>query len=356
MLFENTTQCLYYLGQDNNIREWCIWAEGNIIHINHGVMNGSKQIRREEVAHGKGGRSLFQQVESRINSRINKQKLKGYKDTIEEARKGRTNALNLAKPMLAQPIKKVKRIDFANAIIQYKYDGHRCLITNQDGVIKAYSRNGKYIKTIDHILEGINIPPGATLDGELYAHGATLQQISSWAKRDIPLPETSKLRFHCYDFLSSDVYRARKEFLEGLELGSAAEIVPMWDYESEEHLKQTFNNAREDGYEGLIIRLDGFGYEDAKRSRSLLKVKQFFDAEFKVTGFHRSEKGLPMVNCVAENGVRFSVVAPGNMTEKENVLMFPETFMGKRLTVEYSTITKDGVPFHPVARAWREDL
>lgn len=357
MLFEHSRHDLYYLGQDGKMRIWTISVEGNYLVIHHGHLNGQMQTTTEEIVIGKGGRSVFQQIESRVQSRINKQKLKGYKESIAEAAKGPTNALGLSKPMLAQPINKVKKIDFTNAIIQYKYDGHRCLITNQDGELKAYSRNGKYIKTISHILDDINIAPGVTLDGELYAHGATLQQISSWAKRDTPIPQTKNLRFHCYDILTPDPYRVRKEFLEDIILGETAEVVPMWDYINEKYLKQTFNNAREDGYEGLIVRLDGFGYEDAKRSKSLLKVKQFFDTEVQIFGFYRSDRGnVPMIKCIFTNGKQFDVVAPGSKHEKEIALANPTIYLNKLLTVEYSTITKDGVPFQPVAKGWRDDL
>ena len=47
------------------------------------------------------------------------------------------------------------------------------------------------------------------------------------------------------------------------------------------------------------------------------------------------------------------VSAPGNMDDKVRILTEADNYIGKSVNVKYSNITKDGVPFHPVATAFR---
>jgi ATP-dependent DNA ligase len=354
MLYEIEKQELFYLGADGKMRHWTISVSGYQLVIMHGHLNGAMQTQYETISVGKAGRSQHQQIISRMRSRVNAQKLKGYKDTIEEAALGPSNVLSLKKPMLAQVWQKVKGIDTTNALVQHKYDGNRCLVTKQNGELKAYTRNGKYIETIDHILAGMQLDEGQTIDGELYCHGATLQEIVSWIKRK--QPNTQKLRYHVYDMISDDVFMERYYALKELELGDYTSIVPTWTFESIASLPARLAQARDDGYEGLIVRLDGYGYEDAKRSKSLLKVKQFFDCEVEVYDVYRSAKGMPMLKCIMPTGEHFDIVAPGAHQEKEAVLNNPLYYIHKPLTIEYSAITKDGMPFHPIARRWRDDV
>lgn len=332
----------------SHIQEWSISMSGETIYIEHGVLHGKKQIKTETVPRGKAGRSMHQQITSRVNSRINKQKLQGYKDTIEEAKEGPSNALGLIQPMLAQPLNKVK-VDISEAWVQYKYDGNRCLITKQNGQNIAYSRRGKVIDTIGHITDAIRLQEGETIDGELYAHGATLQEIVSWVRKD--QPGTRRVQFHAYDYVSNIPYSRRLLQLRSLTLGSSSQVVPTKHMSQIKSLDTHFNEARELGYEGLILRIGNAGYEMNKRSKSLLKVKKFLDAEFKVYDIQMSEKEVPVVDCG-----HFKVTAPGSFEEKQRIFENKDDYIGQWLTVEFSGYTADGIPFHPVALRFRRDI
>lgn len=352
MLFEIPETALYMKDAKGIVREWKIQQNGGDIVIHHGVVNGQQQQVRETVKQGKAARTLQQQIESRINSRINKQELKGYKRTLEEALAGRTNALGLYRPMLAQSYQKVKNVSIENSWVQMKYDGCRMLVTKQNGKLLAYSRNGKIMENIDHILNGINIPEGTTLDGECYAHGHSLQEVVSWIKRK--QANTYRLEYHIYDLVSSEIFANRLEILRSYQYGQMAHLVPTQHISEIDSIQKQFSKAKETGYEGLILRTDVAGYEDGKRSKSLLKIKQFLDDEFTVIEIEKSDKNRTVVTCLARNGKTFKVSPPGTLPERLKVYDNYEFYIGKTLRIEYSVLTADGIPFHGVATEWRD--
>jgi len=332
-----------------HMQVWAIEVEGDALIIQYGVEGGATQEQIEHIEGGKGGRTLWQQINSRFKSRVNKQKLQGYKPSREEALKGPSNAMGLPQPMLAQVYSKVKA-DISNAFIQYKYDGNRCLITRRDNELIAYSRRGKVIDTIDHILESVDLEEGQTIDGELYSHGATLQEIVSWVRK--AQPGTKKIKFHAYDLISIMKYEDRWAALEGMKWGEFAEVIPTWHMSKVNSLDKKFEEARDEGYEGLILRVGDSGYEVNKRSKSLLKVKQFFDAEFQCISMHLSKAGVPMAKCSCQGGT-FDVVLPGTYEEKGEQFINLSHYINQLLTVEFSGYTKDQIPFQPIAKTWR---
>ena len=350
---------LYQVDAKGKMREWTIWANDNIIYIEHGLRNGMKQLKEEIVRVGLARRTLDEQIALRVRSRINKQFDRGYKNSPGEAlRLKGTNSMGMYKPMLAQPLKKVKNIDYSNAFIQHKYDGHRCLISNIAGEKIAYSRQGKLIRSIDHILDGVYIQEGDTIDGELYCHGVSLQAIGSWVKRE---QDASKnLMFHAYDIVSPQPFNERIDQLRDKVIDPrVALVVPTAPIHSAEEVSEMFVHSREQGYEGSILRWGEAGYEVGKRSASLVKIKKTADAEAIVTGVIPSKDGWGILECALNNKgtiVNFKMPAPGSMDQKYRVMINKEQYIGKYVTFEYANLTADGVPFHPNALRFREDI
>ena len=334
------------------LRQWSIAVEDYIIVIKHGQLGGVQQVTTEEVEEGKAGRTLEEQIELRVSSRINKQKDKGYTEDIQFAERNTVNALGLKKPMLAQPLKNIKNIDFDNAFIQHKYDGNRCLIANIGGKKIAYTRNSKVYATIDHILDSISIPANTILDGELYCHGQSLQTIISWCKRDKPIPESKRLRYHCYDIISPKPFTERLNDLYEIDFGEHGELVPTVKVTSLDTVFAFLKASLEAKYEGTILRWGNFGYEDGKRSKSLIKIKEWKDDVFVVVGINPSKDYWAILTCILPKGASFSISAPGTIEEKREVLINKQNYLGRSVRVEYQNLTKDGVPFHPVATNW----
>lgn len=345
---------LYAKDVSGNLRVWYISVVEDIIRISYGIFNGAIQHQEEQITSGKGGKTLAEQINSRYQSRINKQLLKGYKHTIEEALQATipTNALLMPKPMLAQKGKPIPRKCF----IQYKYDGNRCMIVKDDEKVFAYSRNGKPITTVPHILEcAKDIPEGTILDGELYSHGMHLQSIRSAIACE--QFSSKKLQFLCYDTVEKVPYGNRLAILKELPFGQDIVIVPTWEIDQEddpEFIPRMFKQARSEGYEGLIARDKVTGYDVGKRSPSLLKIKQVESEEFLVIDIVPSKDNWAVLVCINEKQQTFKVSCPLGIEFKTLVLLNKDKYIGQWITVEYANLTPDGLPFHPVAIAFRE--
>lgn len=347
-----------YRKNANSIGTWRIWSEGSTIHIAHAtVMGGQEVFHQEEVQTNLSGRTLDQQIKLRITSRVSRMMDKGYKTTLDGAKASNTNQLGLARPMLAHPIDRVSTVNYSGSVLQKKLDGHRCLITRQDGRVIAYSRQGKEIPTIGHVLSDVahRIPEGVTIDGELYCHGQSLQTLASWIKRE--QPATRSLVFVAYDLMARDSYVDRhRELADMIKATSNVAVLGYTPYESDEHTSELFKRVRAQGFEGLMLRAHNFPYEDGKRSNGLLKIKHFEDDEFEVIGFEESKNGWAICQCRAKNGKTFGVSAPGTLDEKRHVWMNQGNFLGRKLTVEYAFLTSDGIPFHPNAIRWHVEI
>lgn len=331
---------------------WTIRSEGNTLIINHGQVNGSMQTKTESVELNQSGRDLEAQVALRLQSRVSRQIDKGYCYSIEEAEASKgLNASKLLRPMLAKKFKDVKNVDFNKSWLQYKYNGHRCLITCIDGENIAYSRNGKPITSIDHILSGIAIPEGHTVDGELYHHGTSLQTIGSWIKRS--QEESKKLKYIMYDTMLDLPYTKRFDVLYQYKRSSSIDIAPTQAFHGNMEIKPRLDDAIDKGYEGLMLRQNNYGYDAGARSQSLLKIKKCLDEEFLVIDVLPSKDDWGILECLLPNNETFRVSAPGTIDNKRHILYNRQQYIGRYITVEFFEWTNDGKPFHPVATNWR---
>lgn len=372
---------LYIRDNAGKVRYWTCRPEPDGLEIEHGVLGGTPQFQYEAIEFGKGGRDQDEQIESRINSRVSKQLDKGYVEDLRQAETMKPmNRLGFAKPMLAKKSEDVDMVKMMTKpfFLQNKLDGNRCLVHNDGTGLVAYTRNGKEFKTLKHILEPLEsfIPAGYTFDGELYVHGQSLQTIVSWGKR--LQPNTLKLEFHTYDLISDEPFSARYNELRDVFAASSGKLYPStrlvltskFTPESTPNfgtpavdLAGLLRLARSGGYEGLMLRSDyslnrgnweQVGYEDGKRSGSLIKLKLWEDQEFPIVDIQPSADGWAILHCLAPNGKPFTVSCPGDVTFKRHVLNNKHDYIGKNVTVQFAYWTEDGLPFHCVATAIRD--
>lgn len=340
---------LYKKDNTGQIREWSIWYDEDELVIFHGVHGGTLTEKREKVV-VKGSNTLTEQIQSRIASRCKSKRDKGYLASLAtvQLQDKAKNALGLKMPMLAHK-KKDHKGKIEEWWTQFKYNGHRCLVTNLNGTLFAYSRNGLHIKTIQHILDDIHIPVGATIDGELYIHGFSLQKISSIVKRDHVHDLGLKIKYMVYDVMLNHPYGKRIGWLQDNVQHLLVPTTFMGNYDA-----GAFKAAKSVGYEGLIVRHGSLGYEDGKRSKSLLKIKAVDDDEFEVVDIIPSADGWARLVCKFYNGKTFRVSAPGTMPEKYKVMINKELWIGRKVNVEWAELTDEGLPFHPIATMWRD--
>lgn len=246
---------------------------------------------------------------------------------------------------------------------QPKLDGIRCKI-NRFGM---WSRNGKPILGAPHVFAELAqvfvSNPDLVLDGELYNHELhdDFNKISSLVRKQKPtdeqIAEAAKfVQYHIYDVPSSkksfgDRDRTLDLFIANFGPESTLRKVTTTPIEDMLQLDIAYGAYLEDGYEGQMVRLDGL-YE-GKRSKNLLKRKEFLTSEFKLV---RIEEGNGNWAGVAkkvvfeiEDGRECGGGIRGTRPQMADLLARAESLVGKQVTVRYFTRTPDGMPRFPVA-------
>ncbi len=355
------------------IQEWSIRVEPNdddtaTIVVVYGLVGGKLQTKTEVISAGlnlgkKNATTAWEQAKLEAAATWAKQKDRKHYGLDPSG--AESAAKRAAAPMLAAKYKdEVDNVSFANAWMQPKLDGHRCLAFCDRGVVRLVSRRGTPLD-VPHIAAAVGSIVGGecVLDGELYCHGAAVTKIGGWIKKK--QPETLQLEYRVYDVVMASPYADRKAELDVVFGGESSvgpiHRVPTFAVRSREELDAFFVKCLEDGYEGAMLRWGDSPYESDDRSRSLLKVKPEDDAEFEVIGFTEakgSHAGMAIFRCVTDQGHEFGVLAPGTHAEKRHYFEHGHEYVGRHLTVEYAyfTQTEKPVPFHGRAKQFREDI
>ena len=287
------------------------------------------------------------------------------------------------KAMLAQNVGDYSRIKDNDwpLYLQPKLDGVRCLIQREGSdtafVVKAYSRTGKEWKNINHILDEL-APffannPNVILDGELYNHDLKddFEKIISLVRKTKPTDEdrieSSKMvQFHCYDIVNEDwTFEDRNLFINenfgafGKFDSDVNMIMPTPSYlvHNTEEVEAKHEEFLELGYEGSILRKNE-PYE-CKRSYTLMKVKDFSDAEATITGYElgkgKREGTLGKFMMTDDYGNEFGCPPGKGYTYKDmkDILDNIHDYIGQRATFTYFERTKAGSYRHPLFKCIR---
>lgn len=338
---------LYKKDNKNQIREWNVWIDISntygTIFVEHGLSNGKKQIKTTTIKSGKNiGKanetSIFQQCESEATSKWNKQKDKGYDETVNTV---------YFRPMLAHRMDKYPHKVKYPCYIQPKLDGLRCNILYDNGW-RAVSRNGKPYKVLDHIISSFSLPNNIILDGELYSDDITFQEIVSACKRDEPNDLTQYIKIYLYDLFDKNKNLSFRDRYQELEkyVSNKSKLVPTYKCDSYADILSYHSKFIEDGYEGSIIRNTQGIYKVDGRSYDLLKLKDFEDAEFQILSVIPDKNDEAVFTCVMNDGKTFDVKPKG--THEERMEYLDTKYIGKMLTVQYFGLTDEGVPRFPV--------
>lgn len=362
---------LYYRGKSGALYQWRIWAEGDTVLTEFGQVGGVLQVtpgkRCEPVNVGKANaRSAVEQAQAVAQSMHTFKLERKYRLDPQEAEQA------LFLPMLATPLDKVKLDNLSfPADLQPKLDGVRCLAYWDQDEIRLMSRSGKPY-TVPHIQQFLArlLPENTVLDGELYCHGVPCQTITSLVKR--AQAGQTAIQYHVYDIPESDgvdtlVWSDRKQALANILDGfTATASVQMVETKPVASLGEAMAQERqwvEAGYEGAMIRLLDGTYEWGYRSRALLKLKTFEDAEFIVTGAREGEgrmKDRVVWSCQNNDGsgTTFECQMACSMEDRAVYWQMAEQYIGRPLTVKFFGRTADGIPRFPVGKLFRsaEDL
>lgn len=370
-----------------------------VVEISHGQEGGKLTFKSELITAGKQGRSALEQAVSEAEGRIKKQVDKNYRETKEELE----NLPVLA--MLSKDHTKDGKEDTVNkgVFISDKLDGVRCLakckLSEHFGikVVTLESRTGQpYI--VPHITDellGI-MEPGDILDGELYVHGPSLQDITSAVKRTDPEKKIAAahrkmqkacggddyadaeaeyaeavmieslrkdLEFHVFDIVLMDTpFEERLEILTEYSnsrfLNDIASYVVMVPYQYVDNLEDLTTQLKwciKRGFEGIMYRTKGGLYESGKRSSGLWKFKLFMDSEFLILDVEpQKDDGSGFLVQNDLNDETFSVTL-GSMAQRAEFLANKELYIGKLITVKYQARYKNTLlPQFPTGVAIRD--
>jgi len=255
--------------------------------------------------------------------------------------------------------------------MQPKLDGYRCLVKiDAHGDVELISRSGRLFDfpQIESDIMSLGLKD-CWLDGELYVHRKSFQQVSRLIKREDP-----SVKLYLYDMIwvvEEDMpWRRRRVGLESLlQRSSVNTLVPVdtITVRSQSEVTTNFKKFRDNGYEGGIIRKLDAPYKFNGRSANLIKVKLREDAEFLVTDIVMSEKGRAKGGAifVCANDINDESFNCAMKRQKKDDKTFElrreiydnrEEYIGKIITVEFHGRSDKGIPREPVAKCFRDPI
>lgn len=241
-------------------------------------------------------------------------------------------------------------------IVQPKYDGWRCRAypsSLNPGDYMLLSSEENVIFSVPHILAELKrLRLNAELDGELYCHGMSLEEINSIVSRTVNIhPNSGKMEFHVFDIVNRLSQMQRVILIENLRnLSSYIKVAPFWVCDTLDEVTNAYDSIIKEGYEGIIVRNCEGPYE-IKRSTWLMKFKPKQKDQYTIVGYQEEvtkngvpKKRLGSLELSSQEGERFSVSAGLNSTEREHLWSIRETLIGLEAIVSYQHLTDRKVP------------
>lgn len=262
--------------------------------------------------------------------------------------------------------KTVKKINFDRQwFVSRKLDGVRCIvIVDENGLVKSYSRAGKLfttLKLIEDEIQSLNLK-SVVFDGEVCNYSENdkddFQSIMKEIRRKNHVIENAV--YNVFDFLtlkefnektSTTYFNTRIYKLKDTLFNKRLRLVKVLNQQhvnSLLELNSYVDNFKKDEnrnhWEGLIVRKDE-KYK-GKRSRDILKVKTFFDAEYVVKSVIFGPFRYVKDNVEIEHEMLSAVVIEhkGNLVQvgsgftieqRQHFYMYTEDIIDKTITVQY---------------------
>ena len=348
------------------------------------------------VRMGKAARSLREQLELEYKSNLKKYLDKGYKllqDFIDEYTEQElqeiigdvvTDSSGFAKHMLAKQADKVKDSSIEKVkcwAVSRKIDGVRCSFYWKDGEVKSASRGGGdydastyQLREHPALIKLLSEHPGWVLDGELYKHGKSLQQISGAARMEKTAGGCDWLEYYLYDVMIPDApFEDRLQCLTDITELLNLSFIPEREWEKDElriqivpHILVVGGNKKkqimtlhdmyvEEGWEGCVARDVSKPYKYGGRGQEMVKFKMYQDAEFEITGISEGLREEDMCfTLVTDTGIEFKAKPMGSRELKQQYRNDLNNIIGKMATVKYFYLSDDGTPLQPVLKAIRD--
>jgi DNA ligase-1 len=262
------------------------------------------------------------------------------------------------KVMLAEKFQKRKTVLYP-VLVQPKLDGCRALAYREQDTVYMISRDGlEKANPLEHLKQALKPylnPDGSEyFDGELYCHGMPRETITGICNSQKAPEATQQIEFHVFDLIDcnrpeeavEDRWQRLSQRLSQPQ--STIKLVATVQVRNRQGVIDYHRQWTRDGYEGVMVRILGSPYEN-KRSKYLLKYKEFEDEEFEICGYHEGQgdwKGAVIWECWynKEQGLKFSVKQEGSIEKLQQLYKEADRYIGKLLTVKFQSRMKNGCP------------
>ena len=255
-----------------------------------------------------------------------------------------------------------------------KLDGVRCLaVVNEEGKCTLYSRMGKEFTTLNKVKEAIEATNiiNTVFDGEICLMdkdgNEDFQGVMKQLRRKdhqienpvfmifdmIYKPDFDKNK--STEILSERLHKLRtfidydmSEHANNFHLGTTLRYLDQFQITGDDHFETWSKMSADNNWEGFMLRKD-VGYE-GKRSKNLVKVKKFFDAEYKVLDYDVDEHEvvrfgrqdtIPMLSQVWIEHKGHRVKVGSGWTQDQRLQYIDGSIVGKTITVQYFEETKN---------------
>ena len=253
--------------------------------------------------------------------------------------------------------------------VSRKLDGLRLIaVVDENGNSTFFSRTGKTFDTLDIVAGGIKALgiTNVVFDGELCLVDDNGNEdfqgiMKEIRKKDHTIPNPS---YKIFDMISHDEFYSKKglqnktyehrynNLLTVMKENSCVclSVLAQEKIKDDDHFQEWVKKAADYSWEGVMLRANE-PYK-GKRSKDLLKVKKFFDDEYKVLDtemgpFRYVKNGAEceetMLSCVMIQHKSHTVrVGSGfSIEQRQEFYKNPKKILGKEITVQYFEETKN---------------
>ncbi len=244
-------------------------------------------------------------------------------------------------------------------IVQPKFDGVRCraVKVNLNNYLLLSSEENIYfsIPHINEALKSLNLNIDE-LDGELYCHGMSFEEIVSITSRTRNLHSDHKLiQLHLFDLINNDTQIERILALEELKfLSPFIKVSPFWVCHTFDEVMKAYDKILKLNYEGIIVRHLTAPYI-RRRSTYVMKFKPKKSDEYEIVGFNEevskdgvSKGALGSLVCTGINNCMFKVGSGFTAEDRKRYWDKRQGLIGKICKISYQHLTDKKIPRFPV--------
>ena len=349
---------LYSRSSSGKIQQWTVQVEDDKYRTTFGQVDGKQQTTEWTVAkptnEGRANvRDEFEQARFEAEAIWKKKKDSGYFVSVSDI-----DSFTFVEPMLAKNYDDYKEKISYPVFSQPKLDGIRCVVSSSG----MFTRNGKPIPSCPHIREQLQPlfekDPGLIIDGELYSHTFKhdFNKITSLVKKTKPTEADLKESAELVEYWVYDIINAAKTFSERIHFIGKSLIDDSFEFSktykkefpsiklvdtelanNSDTLDSLYGHYMEEGFEGQMVRLNT-KYEN-KRSKNLLKRKEFQDSEYTILDVIEGEGNKTgMAGAMLfknELGIEFTSNIKGDRAFIKEIWDNKNDYIGKEATIKY---------------------